>query len=80
MQLLADATHPGVAGDHAHRLLRPGTSAGAQPSGPGQRPPMAAESLSEREPQVLRLLGSELTGPQIARELLVSHNTVRTHT
>jgi LuxR family maltose regulon positive regulatory protein len=29
---------------------------------------------------VLRLLDSELTGPQIARKLFVSHNTVRTHT
>jgi LuxR family maltose regulon positive regulatory protein len=29
---------------------------------------------------VLRLLGSELDGPAIARELVVSLNTVRTHT
>ena len=29
---------------------------------------------------MLRLLDSELTGPQIARELFVTHNTVRTHT
>ena len=29
---------------------------------------------------MLRLLNSELTGPEIARELFVSHNTVRTHT
>ncbi len=36
--------------------------------------------LSERELQVLRLLGSELSGPQIARELFVSNNTLRTHT
>jgi LuxR family maltose regulon positive regulatory protein len=36
--------------------------------------------LSERELQVLKLLSSDLTGPQIARELFVSHNTVRTHT
>ncbi len=47
----------------------------------GQRPaPSSAESLSDRELQVLRLLDSELSGPQIARELFVSHNTVRTHT
>ena len=39
-----------------------------------------AESLSDRELQVLRLLNSELTGPEIARALFVSHNTVRTHT
>ena len=38
------------------------------------------DQLSERELQVLRLLDSELTGPEIARKLFVSHNTVRTHT
>jgi LuxR family maltose regulon positive regulatory protein len=38
------------------------------------------ESLSERELEVLRLLGSDLDGPDIARELVVSLNTMRTHT
>lgn len=38
------------------------------------------EPLSERELEVLRLLESELNGPDIARELVVSLNTVRTHT
>jgi LuxR family maltose regulon positive regulatory protein len=38
------------------------------------------EPLSERELDVLRLLGSDLGGPQIARELMVSENTMRTHT
>jgi LuxR family maltose regulon positive regulatory protein len=38
------------------------------------------EPLSERELDVLRLLGSDLGGPDIARELVVSLNTVRTHT
>ncbi len=91
MQLLADATHNGVAGDHAHRLLSLGSSAQMQPGDTGQRPSSTeslseslsdslSDSLSERELQVLRLLGSELSGPQIARELFVSHNTVRTHT
>jgi LuxR family transcriptional regulator, maltose regulon positive regulatory protein len=39
-----------------------------------------AEPLSERELQVLRLLGTDLDGPGIARELFVSLNTMRTHT
>ena len=42
--------------------------------------PAMIEPLSERELDVLRLLGSDLDGPDIARELVVSLNTVRTHT
>jgi LuxR family maltose regulon positive regulatory protein len=38
------------------------------------------EPLSERERDVLRLLGTDLTGPDMAHELMVSLNTVRTHT
>ena len=38
------------------------------------------DPLSERELDVLRLLRSDLDGPAIARELVVSLNTVRTHT
>jgi LuxR family maltose regulon positive regulatory protein len=38
------------------------------------------EPLSEREMEVLRLLGTELSGPEIAGELVVSLNTFRTHT
>ena len=38
------------------------------------------ESLSERELEVLKLLGTDLSGPEIARKLSVSLNTVRTHT
>jgi LuxR family maltose regulon positive regulatory protein len=38
------------------------------------------DPLSDRELDVLRLLGSDLDGPGIARELVVSLNTVRTHT
>ena len=39
-----------------------------------------SEPMSQRELEVLRLLDSELTGPQIARELFVTLNTLRTHT
>ena len=38
------------------------------------------DPLSERELDVLRLLGTDLGGPDIARELMVSLSTVRTHT
>ncbi|MEQ1768912.1 MAG: LuxR C-terminal-related transcriptional regulator [Devosia sp.] len=38
------------------------------------------EALSDRELDVLRLLRSDLGGPEIARELMISLNTMRTHT
>jgi LuxR family maltose regulon positive regulatory protein len=38
------------------------------------------EPLSERELEVLKLLRSELSGPEIARKCMVSLSTVRTHT
>jgi ATP/maltotriose-dependent transcriptional regulator MalT len=38
------------------------------------------EPLSEREMDVLKLLGTELSGPEIADRLSVSLNTLRTHT
>jgi LuxR family maltose regulon positive regulatory protein len=36
--------------------------------------------MSDRELEVLRLLRTELNGPEIAHELVVSLNTLRTHT
>lgn len=46
-------------------------------------PPTASglvDQLSARELDVLKLLATDLTGPEIARHLVVSLNTVRTHT
>jgi LuxR family maltose regulon positive regulatory protein len=47
----------------------------APPAGP--RPPL--DALSGSELRVLRYLPTNLSGPEIAAELYVSHNTVRTH-
>ena len=41
---------------------------------------METESFSERELEVLNMLKSELNGPEIARRLFISLNTVRYHT
>jgi LuxR family maltose regulon positive regulatory protein len=52
--------------------------AGRTPAPPtGPQPPL--EPLSDREIRVLRYLPTNLTAPEIARELSISHNTVRTH-
>jgi LuxR family maltose regulon positive regulatory protein len=74
--LLRAASKRGIEGSYAERLLRAAGSAparGVTTGGP-------VEPLSDREGDVLRLLASELTGPEIARQLVVSLNTVRTHT
>jgi len=45
-----------------------------------ERSSALVDSLSDRELEVLRLLRTELNGPDIARELMVSLSTIRTHT
>jgi LuxR family maltose regulon positive regulatory protein len=40
----------------------------------------SSESMSQRELEVLHLLESDMTGPEIARQLYVTVNTLRTHT
>jgi LuxR family maltose regulon positive regulatory protein len=74
--LLRAAAKHGTRRDYVRRLL-------AAAAGPGNASPAdqaLIEPLSERELDVLRLLGSDLDGPAIARELMVSLNTMRTHT
>ncbi len=61
---------------HAEHLL----AAAHRPSAPAPTTPASEEGLSERELGVLRLLATELSGPEIARHLFVSVNTLRTHT
>jgi LuxR family transcriptional regulator, maltose regulon positive regulatory protein len=43
-------------------------------------PEALVDALSQRELEVLRLLATDLTGPELARHLVVSLNTLRTHT
>ena len=74
--LLRAAAKRGARQDYVRRLLV--AASGAGHGGPMEQ--ALIEPLSERELDVLRLLGSELDGPAIARELMVSLNTMRTHT
>ena len=52
----------------------------AAPAGTPSSRASLVDPLSDRELDVLRLLATDLGGPEIARELVVSLNTVRTHT
>jgi LuxR family transcriptional regulator, maltose regulon positive regulatory protein len=54
--------------------------AGASPRPTASATPPLTEPLSQRELEVLRLLGTELSGPEIARELVIALTTLRTHT
>ena len=47
---------------------------------PAEQALVKVEPLSERELDVLRLLATDLDGPDIARELTVPLSTMRTHT
>jgi LuxR family maltose regulon positive regulatory protein len=59
---------------------RPSSPARTDESTPAGGAPPLVDPLSSRELDVLRLLGSDLDGPAIARHLNVSVATVRTHT
>jgi LuxR family maltose regulon positive regulatory protein len=75
VSLLHNVSLRDAAAAHAQRVL---AACQTQPERP--RRSGLVDELSSRELDVLRLLRSELSGPDIARELLVSLNTLRTHT
>ena len=58
------------------QLMRAGKS--SLPTPPASQP--LIEPISQRELEVLRLFKTELSGPEIARELVIALSTVRTHT
>ncbi len=74
--LLSVLRQRGTAPAYATVLL---TGAGDRPTRPTGAPGLV-EPLSDRELDVLRLLAGDLGGPAIAQQLVVSLNTVRTHT
>jgi LuxR family maltose regulon positive regulatory protein len=74
-RLLKAAEKRSKAPGYLHELVRAATGTGPSSASQG-----LVEPLSEREMDVLRLLRSELDGPGMARELVVSLNTLRTHT
>lgn len=85
LELLEQVAARGEQATAARGLLAEARAAPGPPPAPTSSPGRGGqdelvEPLSERELDVLRLLRSELSGPEIARELLVSLNTMRTHT
>jgi LuxR family transcriptional regulator, maltose regulon positive regulatory protein len=74
--LLRAVPRRGAAHGYAQQVLASATKRRASVPAQGG----LVEPLSERELDVLRLLRTELSGPDIARQLSVSLNTVRTHT
>jgi LuxR family transcriptional regulator, maltose regulon positive regulatory protein len=74
--LLRAVSKQGTAPNYVRRLLAAINK--AKDSTPANKG--LIEPLSARELDVLRLLGTDLDGPEIARNLIVSLNTVRTHT
>ena len=80
-QLLGQAMARGITPTYTQQLLTAAETWGKPPGEPSLPPraPLIAP-LSQRELEVLRLLNTELSGPEIARELVVALSTVRTHT
>ena len=81
--LRACADRENVPGPAQQLLERTRAHDTASDQAPDNRPTSQrsmVDPLSRRELEVLRLLASDLTGPEIARQLYVTLNTLRTHT
>jgi LuxR family maltose regulon positive regulatory protein len=75
--LLQAAAQHGIAPSYVRRLL---TALGKADDRTPVKQLLLPEPLSDRELDVLRLLATDLNGPELARELMVSLSTLRTHT
>ncbi len=80
--MLREAAACGILPGYTGRLL---AAAPPENSGEAHLPASTAlqpliDALSPRELEILRLLRSELSAPEIARELVIAVSTVRSHT
>lgn len=84
-QLLREAVSHGIMPNYTSKLLaafevHKQGSASASPIAAFPAPQTLIEPLSQRELEVLRLFKTELSGPEIANQLVVALSTIRTHT
>jgi LuxR family maltose regulon positive regulatory protein len=84
-QLLREVAAHGIMPDYTGKLLAAFEAEQQKrvaeppfPTTPASQP--LIESLSQRELEVLRLFKTELSGPEIAHELVIGLSTLRTHT
>lgn len=77
--LLKEATRHDIATEHARKLLDL-IDTNTRPDGPNHSPSsLLVDPLSDREMEVLYLMARDLSYNEIADQIMVSLNTVRTH-
>jgi LuxR family maltose regulon positive regulatory protein len=81
-QLLRDAAAHRIMPDYTNKLLRAfrDEQQRSEELSPLPASQSLIEPLSQRELEVLRLFKTELSGPEIANQLVIALSTVRTHT
>ena len=79
IRLLKEAARRDIVADYAVKLLNR-IDTDTQPDGPNISPPsLLVDPLSERELEVLHLMARNLSYKEMANQIMVSLNTVRTH-
>ncbi len=84
-ELIREVDSRGILPNYTHKLLSgfevedQGTDVETPPSADPVSSSLI-EALSQRELDILRLFKTELSGPEIAQELVIALSTVRTHT